>query len=53
MKRYIYNIQYNAGDKELDKVFIDAYNKENALKKLKAQFPGVYSITFVRIEKEL
>jgi hypothetical protein len=53
MKRYIFSIQYNSYDKDVDLYFMDGYSKENALSKIKKQFPGVYSITFVRIEKEL
>jgi len=53
MRRYIFSIQYNASDKTTDQYFMDGYSKENALNKIKKQFPGVYSITFIRIEKEL
>lgn len=53
MRRYIYNIKYNEGDKTMDRIYIDAFTKELAMKKLKKQFPGVYIIEFVRIEKEL
>lgn len=53
MRRYIFSIQYNSYDKSTDLYFMDGYSKENAYNKIKKQFPGVFSITFVRIEKEL
>jgi len=53
MRRYIFSIQYNSTDKDTDLYFMDGFSKENAYNKIKKQFPGVYNITFVRIEKEL
>lgn len=53
MKRYIFEIQYNKTDKEVDPVYIDAESRERAKQKLRKQFPGVYNIKFIRIEKEL
>ena len=53
MKRYIYSIVYNKSDKSVDKVFVDAFTRDEAEKKLKIQFPGVYEIRFVKIEKDL
>lgn len=53
MRRYIFSIQYNSYDTDVDLYFMDGYSKENALSKIKKQFPGVFNIAFVRIEKEL
>lgn len=52
MQRYIFNIQYNQQDKSADHVWIDAVSKNAALRKLNRQFPGVYSIDFVRVCNE-
>lgn len=53
MKRYIFDIQYNKGDKNLDKVWIDAIGQKQAMRKLSKLYPGVYSMTMDRIAREV